>query len=114
MIDISDEKFEELVDAALATIPQKVQDQVCNVALIIEDCHPAGPHILGLYHGVALTRRPHNLGGKLPDTITLYRESIKAVCHTEAQLQERVRKVVLHEIGHYFGLSDADLHKFGY
>lgn len=114
MIEISDARFAELVDAAVAGIPAKMRQEISNVAFLIEEEHPTNPNILGLYHGVALPRRTHNLGGKLPDTITLYRESIKRRCHSEAQLEERVRKVVLHEIGHYFGLDDAELHRLGY
>lgn len=114
MVAISEQRFEEFVTAALDSLPRETAARVANVAFLIEDEHPTNPNILGLYHGVALTRRPHNIAGKLPDTITLYRESIQRRCATEEQLQDRVRKVVLHEIGHYFGLSDADLHKLGY
>ncbi len=114
MIEVSDDRFEELVDAALAQIPDAVADRIRNVAFLIEDYDPASPYILGLYRGVALPKRTFDHTGFLPDTITIYRQAIKNVCHTEEQLVEQVRITVMHEIGHYFGLDEDDLHRLGY
>lgn len=114
MIEVSDERFEELVDQVLAAIPESVIDHVSNVAILIEDFNEASPYILGLYHGVALTERTFDHTGFLPDTITIYRGALKNYCHSEAQLVEQVRITVMHEIGHYFGLDEDDLHRLGY
>ncbi|WBT08615.1 metallopeptidase family protein [Corynebacterium sp. SCR221107] len=114
MMEISDEDFEELVDQALAQIPEEVLERVTNVAILIEDYHPSSPYILGLYHGVALPERTFDHTGYLPDTITIYREALKHYCTSEEELVEQVRITVMHEIGHYFGLDDDDLHRLGY
>lgn len=114
MIEVSDERFEELVDAALAQIPEAIAERIRNVAFLIEDYNENSPYILGLYHGVALPKRTFDHTGFLPDTITIYRQALKNICHSEDQLIEQVRITVMHEIGHYFGLDEADLHRLGY
>lgn len=114
MIDVSDERFEELVDAALAQIPEAVAKRIRNVAFLIEDYDAASPYILGLYRGVSLPKRTFDHTGYLPDTITIYRQAIKDICATETELIEQVRITVMHEIGHYFGLDEDDLHRLGY
>ncbi|AGN20407.1 metallopeptidase family protein [Corynebacterium glutamicum] len=113
MIEVSDERFEELVDLAFDQVPQQFLDHMRNVVLLIEDFNPDSPYILGLYHGVALTERTFNHGG-LPDSITIYKGALQNYCNSEEQLVEQVRVTVLHEIGHYFGLGEEDLHRLGY
>lgn len=113
MIDVSDERFEELVDLAFDQIPQKFLDNLRNVVFLIEDFHPRSPYILGLFNGVALPEGTFNHGG-LPDSITIYKGALKSYCNSEEQLIEQVRVTVLHEIGHYFGLDEEDLHRLGY
>lgn len=77
MIDISDERFEELVDQALASIPDDIMQHILNVVFLIEDFNPDNPWTLGLYHGVALPKRTFDHTGYLPDTITIYRQALK-------------------------------------
>lgn len=114
MIDISDERFEQLVDQALASIPDDIMQHISNVVFLIEDLHPDNPWILGLYHGVALPNRTFDHTGYLPDTITIYRQALKNFCRTEEQLVEQTRITVMHEVGHYFGLDEDDLDRLGY
>lgn len=114
MVDISDERFEELVTQALDQIPDEVHDQIHNVVFLIEDYNEDSPYILGLYEGVGLTERTFDHTGFLPDSITIYRESLKNYCTSEEMLVEQVRVTVMHEIGHYFGLDEDDLHRLGY
>ncbi len=113
MIEVSDERFEELVDLAFDQVPQQFLDHMRNVVLLIDDYDPSSPHILGLYRGVALTERTFDHGG-LPDTITIYKGALQDHCLSEADLVEQVRVTVLHEIGHFFGLDEEDLHRLGY
>lgn len=113
MVEVSEERFEELVDLALAEIPRSLTDHITNLAILIEDWGE-DPGLLGLYNGVALTERTFDHTGFLPDTITIYREALKAFCSSEEELVEQVRITVLHEMGHYFGLDEDDLDRLGY
>lgn len=113
MLEVSEERFEELVDLAFDRVPQSFLDHMRNVVVLIDDFNPESPAILGLYHGVALTERTFDHGG-LPDTITIYKGALEHYCRTEEELVEQVRITVLHEIGHFFGLDEEDLHRLGY
>lgn len=114
MVEVSNERFEELVTRALDQIPDEVHDQIRNVVFLIEDYNDDCPHTLGLYEGVGLTERTFDHSGFLPDSITIYREALKDFCTSEDMLVEQVRITVMHEIGHYFGLDEDDLHRLGY
>lgn len=72
-----------------------------------------GRLLLGLYHGVPITRRGENYNLVAPDKISIYQESIETICETDAEVREQVRKTVLHELGHYFGIDDDRLHELG-
>ncbi|APT85642.1 metallopeptidase family protein [Corynebacterium aquilae] len=114
MIDVSDERFEELVDQALELVPEKFLDHLDNTVILIRDRHPDSWTILGLYEGVSLPERTSDYSMHLPDTISIFRESLKRYCDTEEELVEQVKITVIHEIGHHFGLSDEDLHRYGW
>lgn len=107
-------RFEELVADALDTIPQRFLAAMSNVVVLVEDIHPDDPNLLGLYHGVALTRRTSYYSGVLPDTITIYRQPILRVCRTEQDVVRQVGITVVHEVGHHFGIDDATLHELGW
>lgn len=72
------------------------------------------PGLLGLYRGTPLTHRTTNYAGVLPDRITIYQRAISAVCTTEHEVVEQVRRTVIHEIGHHFGIGDARLRELGW
>lgn len=110
---VSEERFEELVDAALAAVPEHFMSRIKNLAFLIADYHPDSPWILGLYNGVPLPQRTLSFGTP-PNTITLYSLAIQDQCDTEEELAEQIRITVMHEIGHYFGLEEEDLHRLGY
>lgn len=114
MIEISDEDFEELVCDALDMIPEEFAQQMVNLAFLIEDRDPTNPGILGLYSGVALPERTFDHTGVLPDTITIYRESLKEYCQSYEELVQEIIVTVHHEVGHYFGLDEEDLHRLGW
>jgi predicted Zn-dependent protease with MMP-like domain len=115
MIDIRDEKFDELVDAAFAAIPAELTRQLNNVVLFIEDDAPADdPDLLGLYDGVPLTERDSSYAGVMPDRIFVYRRPTLEMCDTEDDVVHEVGITVAHEIAHHFGIDDARLHELGY
>ncbi|QGU01103.1 Possibl zinc metallo-peptidase [Corynebacterium kalinowskii] len=114
MISVSEERFEELVDLGLAKVPPELLSRLQNAVILIEDYHPDGPHILGLYEGVALPDRTADYSAHLPDAIWIYRGALQDYCRTEEQLVEQVKITVIHEIGHYFGLDDEELHRLGW
>lgn len=113
-VSMSEERFEELVGDALDRIPPELARAIDNVVVLIEPRNPEDPHLLGLYHGVALTERDSHYGGALPDTVTIYRESILAICADEAEVVEEVAITVIHEIAHYFGIDEDRLHQLGW
>ena len=106
--------FERLVADALDTVPERLTRLMDNVVILVEDVHPDGPHLLGLYDGVALTSRGHEYGGALPDRITIYRLPILSICDTEDDVVREVSTTVVHEIAHHFGIDDARLHDLGW
>ena len=114
MIEVSDERFEELVDEALAGIPDSFFDHMDNTVILIRDFHPSGSHVLGLYEGVALPERTNDYSMHLPDAITIYKGAIQNYCSTEEELIRQVRITVVHEVGHHFGLDDDELHRLGW
>lgn len=113
-VEMSRDRFEELVADALDTIPPRFAAAMSNVVVLVEDIHPDNPNLLGLYHGVALTERTSYYSGVLPDRITIYRRPILRICRTEDEVVAQVRVTVLHEVGHHFGLDDDTLHELGW
>ena len=113
-VQMSRERFEELVGDALDLIPRRFTEAMSNVVILVEDIAPDNQNLLGLYHGIALTRRTSNYSGALPDQIFIYRLPILAICHTEEQVVRQVAITVVHEVGHHFGIDDATLHELGW
>jgi predicted Zn-dependent protease with MMP-like domain len=113
VVDVEPSRFEEMVAAALDGLPEELGRQMRNVAVTVE--HGAGPPgLLGLYEGIPLTSRTSDYTGVLPDRITIYRQAICAVCQTEDQVAAEVRRTVIHEVGHYFGIDDSRLAELGW
>jgi predicted Zn-dependent protease with MMP-like domain len=114
MVHVTEERFEELVIAALESIPDELSARMDNVAVVIEDSGYSA-HVLGLYEGVPLTGRGINYGGlAVPDRITIYRQPICRVARDEDDVVVQVTKTVIHEVGHHFGISDARLRELGW
>lgn len=111
---MSPERFEELVGDALDLIPLGLAQAIDNVVILVADRHPEEPDLLGLYDGVALTDRDSFYAGALPDTITIYRESLLQMCANEQDVVEEVAVTVIHEIAHHFGIDDDRLHELGW
>lgn len=111
---MSADRFEELVGDALDLIPQELTAAIDNVVVLVEPHNEEEPELLGLYHGIALTERDSNYGGSLPDTVTIYRDTILELCDTEADVVHEVAVTVIHEIAHYFGIGEERLHQLGW
>jgi predicted Zn-dependent protease with MMP-like domain len=110
-MDASD--FEAEVDSVLSALPRSITDRIANVAFEVEDGY-SKPNLLGLYRGVPLTRRTTQYAFALPDMITIYRYPILLRSASVADVRDWVETTVKHEIGHYFGISDARLHELGW
>lgn len=108
------ERFEELVSDALDLIPPELAAAIDNVVVLVADRDPEDPELLGLYQGIALTERDSTYAGALPDTITIFRESLLEICETEEDVVEEVAITVIHEIAHHFGIDDDRLHELGW
>lgn len=112
-------EFERVVIGALEGLPDSIKTKMENVDLVIEDQASSdlleemdieSPfHLLGLYQGIPIHQRGFYYGNVLPDKITLFQHPIESVCKTKEQIEEKVREVVIHEIGHYFGLDEQQL-----
>lgn len=113
MVDVDPERFEDMVAEALDGLPPELGQLMSNVAITVEH-QPGPPALLGLYHGIPLTRRTTSYAGVLPDRITIYRVAICAVCRTDREVVEQVRRTVVHEVGHHFGIDDARLRELGW
>jgi predicted Zn-dependent protease with MMP-like domain len=104
------DEFEQLVEQAIDSLPDDLRDFMSNVAVVVEDEPPAGLPLLGLYQGVPLTNRSSAYAGVPPDKITIYRGPLERYAGDDpARLEAEVRRVVLHEIAHHFGISDERL-----
>ncbi len=113
------EEFEKTVIAVLQRLPQFIKEKMENVDVVIEDRASSrlvsemelrSPYdLLGLYQGVPIDQRGFYYGNVLPDKITLFQLSIESVCNTNEEIKEKIREVVIHEVGHYFGLDEERL-----
>jgi predicted Zn-dependent protease with MMP-like domain len=111
--------FERLVEEALLEIPRRFRKAMKNVAVVVEDEPPA--HILeeleieapdslfGLYQGTPLPERSWTHGNTLPDHISIYQRPIEDACENEEEIMECVAETVIHEFGHYFGMSEEEI-----
>ena len=122
MIDLA--TFESLVDEALESLPEEIAGWLDNVAIVVEEWPSPqqlaqaglGPQgmLLGLYVGVPRTRRGARYGETVPDQIIIFRQPIQRIYRTPDAIRAQVRRTVLHEIGHHFGLDESQLHAAGF
>ena len=116
---MEEEKLEKWVEEAIELLPPLFRSKMQNVAIVVQDFpprelskrYPRQPPlvVLGLYQGIPLTKRRIYHSCVLPDKITIFRRPIESVCSSEKEQKKVVIRTVLHEIGHYFGLSEKDL-----
>ena len=117
------QKFEQLVARAVDSLPDEFHDRMENIDVVVED-QPSliqlrelgkkrGESLLGLYEGVPLTHRSRYYGLVVPDKITIFQKPIESICRSDTEIIYRIQRVVLHEIAHHFGISDARLKQLG-
>ena len=121
---VSKARFGELVEAALAELPEQFAEHLEEVPIEVRDrpthrqmknLRPErGNLLLGLYDGLPLSARSVEQSGVRPAVIYLFQDNIEAVAANERELVEQVRVTVLHEIGHHFGMNEEDLDELGY
>lgn len=111
-------EFEALVEEALRSLPPRFADLLDNVAVVVEEepsdddldaLEDEGHELLGIYRGIALTHRTHDMLPALPDQIAIFRGPILRVTRTRREAVHEIRDTVIHELGHYFGLGDDDM-----
>jgi len=112
-------RFERLVEEALEEIPRRFRNEMRNVAVVVED-EPSpelldemgiepGDTLFGLYQGTPLPERAWGHGNTLPDRISIYQRQTEDACETEDEIRDCVAETVIHEFGHYFGLSEEEI-----
>lgn len=112
-IDVPVEEFEDLVGAAIDSLPKEFLDAMTNVAITVEE-EADGRDLFGLYVGVPLTKRYQGSWYANPDQIFIYRKTICEHCRTREEVRDLVHTTVLHEIAHHFGISDPRLQELGW
>ena len=112
-------EFERLVREAVGLIPRRFREEMRNLALVVEtepapgllaemDIEPPDS-LYGLYQGTPLTERTWDFGNNLPDRIQLYQLPIEEDCEDEDDIREVIGETLIHEVGHYFGLSEEEI-----
>lgn len=121
---LSDEEFEAVVEEAVRSIPEGFNKYLEDIVVDVEDmpdpetCADLGlgdaRTLLGLYHGTPLTERHVEDPYRYPERIVIYKRNIERMCRSRQRMIAQIRKTVLHEIGHHFGLSERQLRELGY
>jgi len=120
---ISRTDFDAVVEKAVEKLPEEFKNYFTNITIMVED-YPSSEDkkltsskglLLGLFEGVPYTRKGgfFNIPHPLPDTIILFQKNIESLCSSEKELIEQITKTLIHEVGHYFGLFEKDLKKYG-
>jgi predicted Zn-dependent protease with MMP-like domain len=108
-------RFQELVVDAMDGLPDWILQRLDNVEVLIEGELPLDqPNLLGLYEGIPLTQRGSGYSGVLPDRITLFRSTLVRAAEDEEHLERLVAETIVHEIAHFFGISDERLDELGW
>ena len=119
MARLTHDHFARLVEEALREIPASFRRAMKNVAVIVEDEPsqqvlaemdiPPGDTLFGLYQGTPLPERGWGYGNTLPDRISIYQGPIEDACDDEDEIRDCVAETVIHEFGHYFGMSEEEI-----
>jgi len=114
------EKFEKIAEDVFDDLPDIFGKRIDNVHIVVEEypddedfkqVHSSKTMLLGLYQGVPLTHRGtwYGVNPTIPDKISLYQKNIESVCQNDKEVSERIREVLLHELGHYFGMNESQI-----
>ncbi len=114
-LSLDEEAFEALVVDELDLLPDEMVDGLDNIVFVTEARPEDGSlDLLGLYDGTALTDRDRYGFGELPDRIVLYREPLLAIAEDLEDLKDQIHVTLVHEIAHYYGIDDQQLHELGW
>jgi len=121
---LTEEEFDTVIEEALDELPDDIQEAIENLEIMVEDYPPpeirtemglGKRELLGLYTGISLNKRsPTWYSHVLPDRIYLFKKNLEAISRSKEELKFEIQRTILHEIGHYFGLSDRRLRELGY
>jgi predicted Zn-dependent protease with MMP-like domain len=120
---LSEDEFENLVVAALDTLPEDLLDLMDNVEVTVErwpsraQLDSVGMRtgtLLGLYEGIPLTQRTSSYSLVVPDKITIFQRPIEQICATQQDVIDQVRQTVIHEVAHHFGIGEERLDELGW
>ena len=111
-----------MVSEALDSLPPELAERLENVDVVVEDEPPADAlanlpprtSLFGLYHGIPLTKRGPSYSNVLPDKISIYRGPITRYWREPDAIRAQIRRTVIHEVGHYFGIEEERLHELGW
>jgi predicted Zn-dependent protease with MMP-like domain len=112
------EHFAKVVEEALDSLPDEFRSRMQNIAVLVEDTPPQqrSPHprrpkqlLLGLFHGIPMTKKSVFDLPTGPDYVVLYQKNIETICASDAEVREQIRRTVIHEVGHYFGMDEDQL-----
>jgi predicted Zn-dependent protease with MMP-like domain len=119
-------EFEKIVEQSFERLPDVFKKAIENLGIVVEDYPedavvlkmkiPSKYNLLGLYHGIPLTSRGtwYGMTPVAPDKISLYQRNIESRCRSEKEIEDAIYAVLIHEIGHYFGMNDEEIRKAGY
>lgn len=114
-MELDADAFEKIVIDELDELPDEMVDGLENLVFVVEDRPEDGTlDLLGEYQGVALTERDRYGFGELPDRIVLFREPLLAICDDEDELRDEIHVTLVHEIAHFYGIDDDELHRLGW
>lgn len=113
-MDMDADAFEALVIEELDKLPDDMVEGLDNVVFVVEDAPENGDDLFGVYEGFAITERGQYGMGELPDRIVVYRHAHLAACADIDQLRTEVHTTLVHEIAHFYGIDDAQLHELGW
>lgn len=121
---ITRQAFEELVKQALDDLPNEFAEKLANVEIVVEDQPtpgdleqrnlPRGALVLGIYRGIPLTKKSVFHSFEMPPRIVIFQRNLEQIADTPQRIIAEVRRTVLHEIAHHFGISDKRLRELGY
>ncbi len=119
MFSITREDFTKVIAETLDSLPKEFRRRIRNVAVLVQELPPDQPLsppgaprriVLGVFHGVPMTKKSVFQGPiGSPDYVVLYKKNIEAICSTEAEVREQIRLTLMHELGHYFGMTEEQL-----
>lgn len=114
-LEIDADAFEKIVIDELDELPDEMVDGLENLVFVVEDRPEDGSlDLLGEYQGIALTERDRYGFGELPDRIVLFREPLLAICDDVEALRDEIHVTLVHEIAHFYGIDDEELHRLGW